>query len=101
MDVADVIPIQVSMPTPAQPEHTEASAHVANSEEQADYEPHTPPNENQGSPSAISAAHESFAAAPSPPAPTAKPQPSPARSTEAPSFYILQLRSQLQRIEAR
>ncbi|KAK8572842.1 hypothetical protein V6N12_028882 [Hibiscus sabdariffa] len=43
----------------------------------------------------------SFVAAPSLPPPTADPQPSPAHSTEAPSLYIMQLRNQPQRIEAR
>ncbi|KAK8600865.1 hypothetical protein V6N12_050713 [Hibiscus sabdariffa] len=50
-------------------------------------------------PSAASAAQGSYAAAPSPP-PPADPQPSPAHSTEAPPLYILQLRSQIQWIEA-
>ncbi|KAK8578812.1 hypothetical protein V6N12_069156 [Hibiscus sabdariffa] len=102
MDVADAIPIQVAMPTPAQLEHTEAATlAAATQEEPAGSEPTTPPAAPQGSPSATSAAQGSFVVAPTPPAPPADPQTSPAHSTETPLLYILQLRSQIQRIEAR
>ncbi|KAK8655873.1 hypothetical protein V6N13_108438 [Hibiscus sabdariffa] len=100
MDVANAVPIQVAMPTPAQFEETEAPAPTANQEDPAGPESTTPPAEPQGSPSATSASQGSYAATPSPPPPT-DPQPSPAHSTEAPPLYILQLRNQLHRIESR
>ncbi|KAK8985816.1 hypothetical protein V6N11_047309 [Hibiscus sabdariffa] len=70
-------------------------------EDPAGQEPSISPVKPQESPSTTSAAQGSFAAAPSPPAPMADPQQSPAHSTEAPPFYIMQLRNQIQRIEAR
>ncbi|KAK8593629.1 hypothetical protein V6N12_045705 [Hibiscus sabdariffa] len=96
MDVADVVPIQVAMPTPAHSEHTEPSASTANPEDPAGQEPSISPAEPQGSPSAASATQGSFAAAP-----TIDPQPSPAHSSEVPPLYILQLRNQILQIEAR
>ncbi|KAK8560043.1 hypothetical protein V6N12_012849 [Hibiscus sabdariffa] len=95
MDVADAVPIQVVMPTPAQSEETEAhSPAAATQEEPVGSEPPTPPTAPQGSPSAASAAQGSYAATSNPP-PLADPQPSPAHSTETPSLYIMQLRNQL------
>ncbi|KAK8650248.1 hypothetical protein V6N13_139894 [Hibiscus sabdariffa] len=95
MDIANAIPIKVAMPTPAP---SEPSALVADPEDPTRSQQDTPPTRRQRSPSA---AQGSFAAAASPPAPSAAHQPSPARSTEAPPLYILQLRSQLRRMEAR
>ncbi|KAK8662650.1 hypothetical protein V6N13_024541 [Hibiscus sabdariffa] len=100
MDVTDAIPIHVAMPTPGQSEHTEPPTPATNLEDPAGLEPTTPPASHQGSPLATSAVQGSFVAAPIPTAPTTDPQPSPAHSAEAPSLYILQLHSQLQRIEA-
>ncbi|KAL4312387.1 hypothetical protein GQ457_01G021930 [Hibiscus cannabinus] len=95
MDVADAIPINVSMPTPS------SSVHAANLEDLTDSHPNTPPTRRQRIPSAASAGQGSFAAAASLPTHSAAHQPSPAHSTEAPPLYIHQLRSQLQRMEAR
>ncbi|KAK8573049.1 hypothetical protein V6N12_029087 [Hibiscus sabdariffa] len=69
MDVADAVPIQVAMPTPAHFEETEAHVPAANLEEPAGSEPPTPPAAPQGSPSAASVAQGSYAAASSPPPP--------------------------------
>ncbi|KAK8977458.1 hypothetical protein V6N11_008373 [Hibiscus sabdariffa] len=101
IDVADYMPIQVAMPTPAQSEHTEAPAPAVNLETPAGSAPATPPAEPHGSPSVATVAEGSFAAKPTPPAPPAEPQPSPAHSTEVLPLYIMQLRNQIQRIEAR
>ncbi|KAK8607550.1 hypothetical protein V6N13_053283 [Hibiscus sabdariffa] len=101
IDVADATPIQVAIPTPAQYEHTKALAPAANPENLAGSEQTTPPAEPQGSPSAASAEHGSFAAALTPPAPQADLKQSPAHSVEVPPLYIMQLRNQIQRIEAR
>ncbi|KAK8662732.1 hypothetical protein V6N13_024623 [Hibiscus sabdariffa] len=78
MDVANVIPIQVAMPTPSHSEHTEALVPDPNQEDPAGSDPATPHVEPQGSPSAASAAQG-----------------------KTPPLYILQLRNQIQRIEAR
>ncbi|KAK8636633.1 hypothetical protein V6N13_124375 [Hibiscus sabdariffa] len=78
MDVADTIPIQVAMPTPAQSENTEAPAHAVYLEDPAGSAPTAPPAGHQGSPSAASATQGSFIATPTPSAPTVDPQPSPA-----------------------
>ncbi|KAK8995293.1 hypothetical protein V6N11_069732 [Hibiscus sabdariffa] len=101
MDVADAIPIHVAKPTPAQSKHTKTPAPAANPDTPADSDPATPPTEPQRSPSTVSTDQGSFAATPTPPAPAADPQPSPAHSMEVPSLYIMQLRNQIQQIEAR
>ncbi|KAK8998086.1 hypothetical protein V6N11_012618 [Hibiscus sabdariffa] len=71
MDVSDVIPIQVFMPTPAQSENTEPSAPTVHLEELAGSAPTTLPARHQGSPSVASAAP---APAHVPPADVAEPQ---------------------------
>ncbi|KAK9018725.1 hypothetical protein V6N11_033772 [Hibiscus sabdariffa] len=81
IDVADVVPIQITMPKPAQSEHTEPSASTANPEDPAGQESSISPADPQGSSFVASATQGSFAATPSPPAPTADPQPSPTHST--------------------
>ncbi|KAK9028395.1 hypothetical protein V6N11_068200 [Hibiscus sabdariffa] len=68
-------------------------------EEPAESEPITQHAAHQRSTSTASTAHGSFAA--TPPIPLATNPPSPAPTTETPPLYILQLCSQIQRIEAR
>ncbi|KAK8624430.1 hypothetical protein V6N13_065775 [Hibiscus sabdariffa] len=104
MDVAEATPIRMAMPTPpASPAQPTAATHD-------DAEPSTRPGA-QPSPAATqqpSEAHSptSIPAAPTPVSPlgsttTPPSSPPPAQSDEAVPLHILQLRNQLQRIEAR
>ncbi|KAK8530731.1 hypothetical protein V6N12_013233 [Hibiscus sabdariffa] len=101
MNVADSILIKVAMPTPTPSEQAQPSAEVVDPKDPAGSPPTTPSSRHQRSTSAVSAAQGSFATAASQPAPSAPHPPSPAHSTEASLLCILQLRSQIQRIEAR
>ncbi|KAK8984700.1 hypothetical protein V6N11_020016 [Hibiscus sabdariffa] len=128
MEVTDAIPIQMVMPTPPASEQAEPSAPVGAQPSPATGPAPTPaatpvtsdsrqstPNSPLGStpnppPSPPPARSEEAAPSPPPSPPPARseeaspfppPSPPPARSEEAVPFHILQLRRQLQQIEAR
>ncbi|KAK9044467.1 hypothetical protein V6N11_058367 [Hibiscus sabdariffa] len=95
MDVADITPIRVAPPTAStSTAHTPATApNETGSSAPAEHNQHQ---------QAESPAHRQITpASPVRSAPTPRPSPPPAQSEEAAPIHILQLRSQLQRIEAR
>ncbi|KAK8519723.1 hypothetical protein V6N12_030085 [Hibiscus sabdariffa] len=90
MELTYAMPVQVAMPTPS------ASHQSPAAEPQAP----TPAANIPDSPARTPEAAASFA--PTPPSPPASHSPSPAPATEAPQpTHIMQLRNQLQRVEAR
>ncbi|KAK8635198.1 hypothetical protein V6N13_023075 [Hibiscus sabdariffa] len=96
MEVADAMPIQMVMPTPPASEQAEPSA-------PAGAQP-SPATSLAPTPTATPATPDSRQSTPNSPldsAPTPPPSPPPACSKEAAPYHILQLRSQLQGIEAR
>ncbi|KAK8533936.1 hypothetical protein V6N12_047338 [Hibiscus sabdariffa] len=103
MDVADAIPIQVAMPTPPASEQAEPSTPAGAQPSPAATPQATPTNNPTNIQAATSEQQESGAATPDTPLGTATPSPppSPAQPKEAAPLYILQLRNQLQRVEAR
>ncbi|KAK8656944.1 hypothetical protein V6N13_098878 [Hibiscus sabdariffa] len=120
MDVADITPIRVAPPTPStSTTHTPATApNETGSFAPAEAQPTpagripspvaTPPAAPAPSqtptPATTPATQDSRQTTPASPvgsAPTPRPSPPPAQSEEADPIHILQLRSQLQRIEAR
>ncbi|KAK8709109.1 hypothetical protein V6N13_060139 [Hibiscus sabdariffa] len=108
MDVADTTPIRVTLPTPStSPAHTPATApNETGPSAPADAQPapagRTPsPVPTPAATPATQDSRQSTPASPMGSAPTPRPSPPPAQSEEAAPLHILQLRSQLQRIEAR
>ncbi|KAK8569347.1 hypothetical protein V6N13_107190 [Hibiscus sabdariffa] len=122
MDVADAAPLNVAMPTPpASPDHMPAApTDVAGSSNpatasSAPAEPRQPPADSPpeaqaathtttspaATPTDLPASRKSTPTSPLGSTPEAPHPPPPAQSDEAVPLYILQLRSQLQRIETR
>ncbi|KAK8682689.1 hypothetical protein V6N13_055068 [Hibiscus sabdariffa] len=101
MELTDAIPIPMAMPTPPASEHQ--SFDPANTQAATPAETHqTPPASRQESPAVTPEAQASFATTPVTPPTTTEPQPSPAQTAEAtPFIQLLQLRNQMQRMEAR
>ncbi|KAK9018436.1 hypothetical protein V6N11_001412 [Hibiscus sabdariffa] len=101
MDLTDAVPIQMAMPTPPASEHQPSDP--ADTQAATPAETHqTPPASRQQSPAVTPEAQASFATTPTTPPTATEPQPSPAQTTETtPSIQLLQLRNQLQRMEAR
>ncbi|KAK8686448.1 hypothetical protein V6N13_125473 [Hibiscus sabdariffa] len=104
MEIADTVPIQMAMPTPPASEQPEPVAPACRSPSPVA----TPPANHATSPAPTPAAtpatqdnRKSTPASPMGSAPTPPPSPPPVQSEEAAPIHILQLRSQLQRIEAR
>ncbi|KAK8696589.1 hypothetical protein V6N13_001722 [Hibiscus sabdariffa] len=104
MEIADVVPIQMAMLTPLASEQPEPVAPAGRAPSPAA----TPPADHATSPAptptatpATQDSRQSTPASPMGSTPTPPPSPPPAQSEEAAPIHILQLRSQLQRIEAR
>ncbi|KAK8505786.1 hypothetical protein V6N12_013996 [Hibiscus sabdariffa] len=100
----DATPTQMVMPTPPTSEQTEPSAPVGAQPSTAATLEATPLTSPAPTPAATPATLDSRQSTPDSPlgsTPTPPSSPPPARSEEAVPFHILQLRSQLQRIEAR
>ncbi|KAK9018938.1 hypothetical protein V6N11_033983 [Hibiscus sabdariffa] len=104
MEMADAVPIQMAMPTPPTSEKPEPVAPAGRAPSPAA----TPPADHATSPAPTPAAtpatqdsRQSTPVSPMGSVPTPSPSPPPAQSEEAAPIHILQLRSQLQRIEAR
>ncbi|KAK8708621.1 hypothetical protein V6N13_059659 [Hibiscus sabdariffa] len=104
MEVEDTVPIQMEMPTPPVSEQPEPVAPAGRSPSPVA----TPPADHATSPAPTSAAtlatqdsRQSTPASPIGSTPTPPPSPPPVQSEKAAPIHILQLRSQLQRIEAR
>ncbi|KAK8690378.1 hypothetical protein V6N13_073912 [Hibiscus sabdariffa] len=110
MDVTDATPIRVALPTPptspayspaAAPEEEGPSA-PAEARPSPAATPHASPIPNQTStPTATPANRQTTLGSPLGSTPTTPSPPPPVQSEEAPPLHILQLWSQLQRIEAR
>ncbi|KAK8617107.1 hypothetical protein V6N13_117074 [Hibiscus sabdariffa] len=120
MDVADITPIRVAPPTPStSPAHTPATAPNETGRSAPVEAQPTPPGRAPSpvatppaapapsqtpTPATTPATQDSRQTTPASPmgsAPTPRPSPPPAQSEEATPIHILQLRSQLQRIETR
>ncbi|KAK8593423.1 hypothetical protein V6N12_045505 [Hibiscus sabdariffa] len=104
MEVADVVPIQMAMPTPPASKQPEPVAPAGRAPSPAATPPAAPAPSPAPTPAATPATQNSRQSTPASPmgsAPTPRPSPPPAQSEEAAPLHILQLRSQLQRIEAR
>ncbi|KAK8715477.1 hypothetical protein V6N13_042811 [Hibiscus sabdariffa] len=101
MDLTDVVPIQMAMPTPPTSEHQPSD--LADTQAATPAKTHqTPPASHQESPAVTPETQASFATIPATPPTATEPQTSPAQTTETtPSIQLLQLRNQLQRMEAR
>ncbi|KAK8508525.1 hypothetical protein V6N12_044443 [Hibiscus sabdariffa] len=100
MDLTDVVPIQMAMPiTPASHQSPAETPAPSTVEAQND----TPAANPMESPAHTPEAHASFASTPTtPPSPPAANPPAPAPTIEpTPSIQLLELRNQLQRVEAR
>ncbi|KAK8519535.1 hypothetical protein V6N12_025570 [Hibiscus sabdariffa] len=104
MEIADAVPIQMAMPIPPASEQPEPVAPVGKAPSPAATPPANPHTSPAPTPAATPATQDSRQSTPASPigsAPTPPPSPPPAQSEEAAPIHILQLRSQLQRIEAR
>ncbi|KAK8690853.1 hypothetical protein V6N13_074379 [Hibiscus sabdariffa] len=99
MEVADATPIQMVMPTPPASEQAEPSAPAGAQPSPAATPQATPATSPAPTPAATPATPDSRQSTPDSPL-GSTPTP-PARSEEAVPIHILQLRNQLQRIEAR
>ncbi|KAK8708220.1 hypothetical protein V6N13_059264 [Hibiscus sabdariffa] len=110
MDIADATPIRVAMPTPptspVRPAATASDQAGPSTRPVAQPSPATTPRESPvpsptSTPTAMLASRRSKPDSPLGSAPTPPSSPPPVQSDEAVPLHILQLRSQLQRIEAR
>ncbi|KAK8713451.1 hypothetical protein V6N13_148668 [Hibiscus sabdariffa] len=104
MEVVDATPIQMVKPTPPALEQAEPSAPVGAQPSPAATPQATPSTSPVPTPAATPATPDSMQSTPDSPLgsiPTPQPSLPPACSEEAVPIHILQLRSQLQRIEAR
>ncbi|KAK8574496.1 hypothetical protein V6N12_062186 [Hibiscus sabdariffa] len=104
MEVADATPIQMVMPTPTASEQAEHSAPAGAQPSPTATPQATPATSPAPTPAATPESPDSRQSTPDSPlgsAPTPPPSPPPAHFEEAVPLHILQLRSQLQRIEAR
>ncbi|KAK9043218.1 hypothetical protein V6N11_071565 [Hibiscus sabdariffa] len=104
IEVVDATPIQMVMPTPPASEQAEPSAPGGAQPSPVATPQATPATSPGSSPATTPVTPDSRQSTPDSPlgsAPSPPPSPPPAQSDEAIPFHILQLRSQLQRIEAR
>ncbi|KAK8530757.1 hypothetical protein V6N12_013259 [Hibiscus sabdariffa] len=103
MEVADAVPIQMAMPTPPASEQPEPVAPTGRAPSPTATPPAAPAPSPAPTPAATPATQDSRQSTPASPmgsAPIPRPSPPLAQSEEAAPIHILQLRSQLQRIEA-
>ncbi|KAK8636274.1 hypothetical protein V6N13_004978 [Hibiscus sabdariffa] len=99
MDLTDVVPLQTAMPTPLASHQSPAETPASSP---ADAQNDTPAANPMECPTHTPEAPASFASTPvTPSSPPAAQPPSPAPTTNTPLLHILQLRNQIQRIEAR
>ncbi|KAK8624427.1 hypothetical protein V6N13_065772 [Hibiscus sabdariffa] len=101
MEIADAVPIQMAMPTPPASEQPEPVAPAGRAPSPAATPPADHATSRAPTPAATQDSRQSTPPSPMGSAPTPPPSPPPAQSEEAVPIHILQLRSQLQRIEAR
>ncbi|KAK9043535.1 hypothetical protein V6N11_071871 [Hibiscus sabdariffa] len=104
MEVVDATPIQMVMPTPTASEQAEPSAPAGAQPSPAATPQATSATSPAPTPATTPATQDNRQSTPDSPlgsTPTPPPSPSPARSEETVPLHILQLRSQLQQIEAR
>ncbi|KAL4352187.1 hypothetical protein GQ457_06G015540 [Hibiscus cannabinus] len=104
MEVADATPIQMAMPTPTASEQAEPEVPAGILPSPAATPQATPAASHTPTPAATPTTQDSRQSTPDSPlglASTTPPSPPPPRSEEAAPLHIVQLRSQLQRIEAR
>ncbi|KAK8662660.1 hypothetical protein V6N13_024551 [Hibiscus sabdariffa] len=102
MDLTDVIPIQMDMPSIVAADQPDAhQVHSPTPAEDAHQNPGATPQESPAnSPDATPEVQASSATTPGSTS-AANDQPPPAQTTDAPPFHLLQLRNKLQRMEAR
>ncbi|KAK8512074.1 hypothetical protein V6N12_018555 [Hibiscus sabdariffa] len=97
--LTDVVPLQTAMPTPPAIHQSLAETPAPSP---VDAQNDTPAANPMESPAHTPEAPASFASTPvTPSSPSAAQPPSPAPTTDTPPLHILQLRNQIQRIEAR
>ncbi|KAK9044750.1 hypothetical protein V6N11_058642 [Hibiscus sabdariffa] len=107
MEIADTVPIQMAMPTPPASEQPEPVARAGRAPSPAATPPADHATSRAPTPAVTPATQDSRQSTPpspmgsAPTPPTPPPPPPPAQFEEAAPIHILQLRSQLQRIEAR